>query len=88
MECSNGPTDGVRNVTLASAENRTNVTLTAASTRVGGQVLPSAPGRTRVPVPLTTGPNTIARSLLPVRAPTTRRRSALASPAILASIGE
>ena len=27
MECSNGPTDGVRNVTLASAENRTNVTL-------------------------------------------------------------
>jgi len=27
MECSNGPTDGVRNVTLASAENRTHVTL-------------------------------------------------------------
>ena len=27
MECSNGPTDGVRNVTLAIAENRTNVTL-------------------------------------------------------------
>ena len=27
MECSNGPTDGARNVTLATAENRTNVTL-------------------------------------------------------------
>ena len=135
MECSNGPTDGVRNVTLASAENRTNVTLmcfparscvslsvgyvTLITTQVHSNVTLAARNVTltasgqrsrmvsrkvldsgRWPGP-PFGPRAnpcscaahnwaepIARSLLPVRALATPRRSALASPAILAGFGE
>jgi hypothetical protein len=135
MECSNGPTDGARNVTLASAENRTNVTLmcfparscvtlsvgnvtlitiqvhsnvTLAARNVtltpGWAVFSNGQGRVldsgRWPGP-PFGPRASPCSRaahnraehdckvpLPVRAPATRRRSALAPPAILAGFGD